>query len=279
MRGAVETLAPTVGLAPACRALGVARASVYRHRKPLVPEARSSRRPLPCALAPQERTQVLDTLHEDRFVDRAPAAVYATLLEERRYLCSIRTMYRVLHDADEVTERRPQRRHPQREPPRLVATAPKQVWTWDITRLPGPRKWVTYALYVVLDLFSRYVVAWMVATRESATRAQRLVSAACQKQGIVPGQLTLHQDRGAPMYLKPVISTHEIIHYFILLQGGADFPRLETSREEGVPDGLAGSHPDGNPIPPPTITCYQHNLLSGYPGFIFFPHRAKQVRF
>lgn len=202
MRGAVETLAPTVGLAPACRALGVARASVYRHRKPPVPEARSSRRPLPCALAPQERTQVLDTLHEDRFVDRAPAAVYATLLEEGRYLCSIRTMYRVLHDADEVTERRPQRRHPQREPPRLVATAPKQVWTWDITRLPGPRKWVTYALYVVLDLFSRYVVAWMVATRESATRAQRLVSAACQKQGIVPGQLTLHQDRGAPMTAK-----------------------------------------------------------------------------
>ena len=112
------------------------------------------------ALAPQERTQVL-----------------ATLLEEGRYLCSIRTMYRVLHDADEVTERRPQRRHPLRVPPRLVATAPKQVWTWDITRLPGPRKWVTYALYVVLDLFSRYVVAWMVATRESATRAQRLVSA------------------------------------------------------------------------------------------------------
>ena len=101
---------------------------------------------------------MLDTLHEDRFVDRAPAAVYATLLEEGRYLCSIRTMYRVLHDADEVTERRPQRRHPHREPPRLVATASNQVWTWDITRLPGPRKWVTYPLYVVLDLFSRYVV-------------------------------------------------------------------------------------------------------------------------
>ena len=202
MRAAVETLAPTVGVAPACRALGVARASVYRHRKSPVPKARSSRRPLPCALAPQERTQVLDTLHEDRFVDRAPAAVYATLLEEGRYLCSIRTMYRVLHDADEVTERRPQRRHPHREPPRLVATAPNQVWTWDITRLPGPRKWVTYPLYVVLDLFSRYVVAWMVATRETATRAQRLITSACQKQGIAPGQLTLHQDRGAPMTAK-----------------------------------------------------------------------------
>ncbi len=202
MRAAVETLAPTVGLAPACRALGVARASVYRHRKSPVPKARSSRRPLPCALAPLERTQVLDTLHEDRFVDRAPAAVYATLLEEGRYLCSIRTMYRVLHDADEVTERRPQRRQAHRQPPRLLATAPNQVWTWDITRLPGPHKWVTYPLYVVLDLFSRYVVAWMVATRETATRAQRLITSACLKQGIAPGQLTLHQDRGAPMTAK-----------------------------------------------------------------------------
>ena len=202
MRAAVETLAPSVGLAPACRALGVARASVYRHRKLPVPKTRSSRRPLPCALAPRERTQVLDTLHEDRFVDRAPAAVYATLLEEGRYLCSIRTMYRVLHDADEVTERRPQRRHPHRQPPRLVATAPNCVWTWDITRLPGPRKWVTYPLYVVLDLFSRYVVAWMVATRETATRAQRLITSACLNQGIAPGQLTLHQDRGAPMTAK-----------------------------------------------------------------------------
>ncbi len=202
MRAAVETLAPTVGLAPACRALGVARASVYRHRTPRVPKLRSSRRPSPRALAPRERTQVLDMLHEDRFVDRAPAAVYATLLEEGRYLCSIRTMYRVLHDADEVTERRSQRQYPHREPPRLVATAPNQVWTWDITRLSSPRKWVTYPLYVVLDLFSRYVVAWMVATRETATRAQRLVSGACQKQGIAPGQLTLHQDRGAPMTAK-----------------------------------------------------------------------------
>ena len=202
MRAAAEELAPTVGLAPACRALGVARASVYRHRRPPVSSPRPSRRHWPRALAPQERTQVLDTLHEDRFVDRAPAAVYAILLEEGRYLCSIRTMYRVLHDSGEVLERRRQRRHPHREPPRLLATAPNQVWTWDITRLPGPRKWVTYPLYVVLDLFSRYVVAWMVAARESATRAQRLIHNACQKQGIEPGQLTLHQDRGAPMTAK-----------------------------------------------------------------------------
>ena len=139
---------------------------------------------------------MLATLHEDRFVDQAPAAVYATLLEEGRYLCSARTMYRLLQGAGEARERRRQRRHPRAEPPRLVATAPNQVWTWDITRLAGARKWETYPLYVVLDLFSRYVVAWMVATRESADRARRLIQEAFQKQAVSPGQLTLHQDRG-----------------------------------------------------------------------------------
>ena len=202
MRTAAEHLAPAVGLAAACRALGVARASVYRHRRPPVCSPRGRHRPSPRALAPPERAQVMDTLHEHRFVDRAPAAVYAILLEEGRYLCSIRTMYRLLQAAGEVRERRRHRRHPHQEPPRLVATAPNQVWTWDITRLAGPRKWVTYPLYVVLDLFSRYVVAWMVATRESASRAKRLIRNACQKQGIEPNQLTLHQDRGAPMTAK-----------------------------------------------------------------------------
>lgn len=202
MRTTAEQLAPAVGLAAACRALGVARSTVYRHRQPPVSTPWRPRRRSPRALAPQERAQVTDTLHEDRFVDRAPAAVYATLLEEGRYLCSIRTMYRVLQDAGEMLERRRQRRHSHREPPQLVATAPNQVWTWDITRLTGPRKWVTYALYVVLDLLSRYVVAWMVATRESATRAKQLILNACQKQDVEPGQLTLHQDRGAPMTAK-----------------------------------------------------------------------------
>ena len=125
---------------------------------------------------------MLTTLHEDR--------------------CSPRTMYRLLHDAGEVRDRRRQRRHPRAEPPRLVATAPNQIWTWDITRLAGPRRGETYPLYVVLDLFSRYVVAWMVATRESAGRARRLIQTACRQQAIEPGQLTLHQDRGAPMTAK-----------------------------------------------------------------------------
>ena len=199
MRAAVEQLAATVGVAPACRALGVARASVYRHRQPPRPSRDAAPSRSPRALAPAERAQVLAVLHEDRFVDQAPAAVYASLLEEGRYLCSPRTMYRLLHGVGEVRERRRQRRHPRAEPPRLVATAPNQVWTWDITRLAGPRRGETYPLYVVLDLYSRYVVAWMVATQESAGLARRLIQAACRTQVIEPGQLTLHQDRGAPM--------------------------------------------------------------------------------
>ena len=189
-------------MAPACRALGVARASVYRHRQAPRPPREAAPPPSPRALAPAERAQVLATLHEDRFVDQAPAAVHAILLEEGHYLCSVRTMYRLLHGAGEVRERRRQRHHPRAEPPRLVATAPNQVWTWDITCLAGPRRGGTYPLYVVLDLLSRYVVAWMVATRESAGRARRLIQAACLQQAIEPGQLTLHQDRSAPMTAK-----------------------------------------------------------------------------
>ena len=202
MNAAAEQLAATVGLSAACRALGVSRARVYRQRSSTSPVSPGERRPSPRALTASERTRVLATLHEDRFVDRAPAAVFAMLLEEGRYLCSIRTMYRLLKAAGEVIERRPHRRHPHQKPPRLVATAANQVWTWDITRRAGPRKWTTYALYVVLDLFSRYVVAWMVATRETANLARRLVWSACRKQGIEPGQLTLHQDRGGPMTAK-----------------------------------------------------------------------------
>ncbi len=202
MRATAEQLAPVVGVAAACRALDVARASLYRHRKSPCVSPPRPRQPSSRSLTTPERAQVLKTLHEERFVDRAPAAVYATLLEEGRYLCSIRTMYRVLAAVAEVKERRRQRRHTHREPPQWVATAPNQVWTWDITRLPGPRKWTTFALYVVLDLFSRYVVAWMVALRETAALAKRLVQGACQKQDIQPGQLTLHQDRGGPMTAK-----------------------------------------------------------------------------
>jgi putative transposase len=202
MIAAAEELAETTGVEPACRALGVPRSSLYRSRRPPPKRSAKQARAHHRALTPLEKQRVLAHLHEDRFVDQAPASIYATLLEEGTYLCSIRTMYRILEDQKEVRERRAQRRHPRREPPRLVAKAPNQVWTWDITKLAGPRKWTTFPLYVILDMFSRYVVAWMVAERETAKLAGRLVREACQKEGIAREQLTLHQDRGAPMTAK-----------------------------------------------------------------------------
>ena len=147
---------------------------------------------------------MLDTLHSERFVDQSPAEVHATLLEEQTYLGSVRTMYRVLAEAHEVRERRAQARHPVYTKPELVATGPNQVWSWDITKLKGPIQYRYYSLYVILDLFSRYVVGWMVARHENAHLAERLIAATCLKQGIAPQQLTIHADRGAPMRSKLV---------------------------------------------------------------------------
>ena len=173
---------------------------VSEHRR--VPRVALS--PSPRALVPAERRAVRDTLHSARFVDQSPAEVYATLLEEQTYLCSPRTMYRVLAEADEVRERRDQVRHPAYVKPELVATAPNQVWSWDITKLKGPVPYLYYSLYVILDLFSRYVVGWMVAVKESAHLAERLIEQTCAKQRIQPQQLTIHADRGAPMRSKLV---------------------------------------------------------------------------
>ena len=147
---------------------------------------------------------MLETLHSDRFVDQAPATIYATLLDEGRYHCSIRTLYRILEAQAEVRERRNQLRHPVYQKPELLATAPNQVWSWDITKLRGPVTWSSFYLYVILDIFSRYVVGWMLAPAESATLAQRLITDTCLKQQIEPGQLTLHADRGASMTAKSV---------------------------------------------------------------------------
>jgi putative transposase len=140
---------------------------------------------------------VLDVLHEDRFADRSPAAVYATLLDEKRYLCSPRTMYRILASGNEVRERRNQRRHPEYTKPELLATAPNQVWSWDLTKLRAEAKWTYYYLYVVLDIFSRLVVAWMLAHRESGELARDLFAQACEQQRVAPDQLVVHADRGS----------------------------------------------------------------------------------
>jgi putative transposase len=155
-------------------------------------------------LADDERQAVLDVLHSPRFCDASPAETYATLLDEGTYLASERTMYRLLATAGETGERRNQRVHPAYTKPELLATAPNQVWSWDITKLLGPAKWTYYYLYVLLDIFSRYVVGWMVAHQEQATLAERLIAETATKQGIAAGQLTLHADRGSSMTSKPV---------------------------------------------------------------------------
>jgi len=197
---AVEQLAPQVSTAAACRSLGVPRATLYRHRQPKASErAAAPRSKPPRALADQERQQVLDVLHSQPFADKAPAEVYAALLDQGRYLCSIRTMYRILNDQQEVRERRNQLRHPSYPKPQLVAAAPNQVWSWDISKLLGPAKWTYFYLYVILDIFSRYVVGWMLAHRESNRLAERLIRETVLKQGIVRDQLTIHSDRGPSM--------------------------------------------------------------------------------
>ena len=202
---AVTQLAADVGTRPACEALGVPRASYYRDRRAIALPVVAALRPSPArALGPEEREKVLAHLHGERFQDRSPAAVYATLLDEGQYLCSIRTMHRFLKQAGESRERRDQLIHPPYKKPELLATAPNQLWTWDITKLLGPAKWTYFYLYVILDVFSRYVTGWMVAMRESAELARRLIEESCKKQCIQPGQLTLHADRGTSMSSKPV---------------------------------------------------------------------------
>jgi len=199
---AVTELAPFVGAVMACAMLAVARATYYRALSPRVaPVPRSSP---PRALSAGERQQVLDVLHEARFVDLAPAEVYATLLDEGRYLCSERTMYRILSANAEVRERRDQLRHANHPRPELLATRPNELWSWDITKLHGPAKWTYFYLYVILDVFSRYVVGWMIAPRESAALAKKLIDETCRREGIEPAQLTLHADRGSSMTSKPV---------------------------------------------------------------------------
>jgi putative transposase len=198
---AAVSLGNDVGISAACSALVIPRASFYRGRKPKV---RSTRPPSPLALTEKEREDVLSVLHEERFIDKAPQEIYASLLDEATYLCSVRTMYRILNTEGEVKERRKQISHPHYAKPELLATGPNQVWSWDITKLRGPVKWTYYYLYVILDIFSRYVVGWMVAARELAALAKKLIAETCKKQEIEPGRLSIHADRGASMKSKPV---------------------------------------------------------------------------
>ncbi len=190
--------------AAACAALGVSRASVQRRRARLTAQLAIRRsRPIPArALTTSQQQIVLDLLHAPRFADQAPAEIYATLLDEGAYYCSIRTMYRILARNGQVRERREQLRHPTYRKPELLAERPNEVWSWDITKLMGPTKWSYFYLYVILDIFSRRVVGWCVADAESATLFKPLFDDAIAKHNVPPGQLTLHADRGGPMKAK-----------------------------------------------------------------------------
>ena len=193
----------TMGVAPVCAALSVPRATYYRRQTPreVVPRVRP---PVPRALPPEERRMVSAMLNDDRFADLPPAQVYATLLDEGKFVCSVPTMYRILRENRQVRERRNQLRHPRYAALELLATRPNELWSWDITKLKGPAKWTYFYLYVILDVFSRYVVGWMAAYRESAALANHLIEDTCERQGIKEGQLTIHADRGPSMISKSV---------------------------------------------------------------------------
>lgn len=224
---AINALAPLVGRRRACTALGRSRATHYRRRRPIRPhpdpigvpaegsagrtapgsdgdQLRDRRSCPPRALSDAERDHIVEVLNSDRFCDLAPAQVWADLLDDSVYLCSVPTMYRLLRARAEVRERRRQARHPAVVKPELIATAPNQVWSWDITKLAGPHKWTWFHLYVILDVFSRYAVGWAVAARETAPLAEALIAECLHVENIGPGQLTIHADRGSSMTSKPV---------------------------------------------------------------------------
>ena len=223
---ATEKLAPDVGSAAACRAMGVSRATLYRRRNPSQGTESACTKPRqPRALNTKERRKVLDLLHSPRFVDKPPAAVYASLLDEGKYHCSVRTMYRILHDNDEVRERRNQLRHPNYKKPELLASGPNQVWSWDITKLLGPTKWAYYHLYVTLDIYSRYTVGWMVASRESGDLAKRLIRESVERQQVNRDQLVIHSDRG------PAMKSHTVAQLMATLGVTKSHSRPQVSND------------------------------------------------
>jgi putative transposase len=200
-----DAIEPMLGTRAACTAVGRPRATHYRRHAPPKPPSTAPRPAPPNKLTDDEMGQILDVLRSERFVDLSPAQVFHILLDEGTYLASVSTYYRLLRAAGEVHERRRQATHPPRVRPELVARRPLVVWSWDITKLKGPRRGEYYDLYVVLDIFSRYVVAWCVAPSESGELAKELINDAVARHQVPPGQLTVHADRGSSMTSNPVV--------------------------------------------------------------------------
>lgn len=226
MNSAQQLIQQDVPVSRACAALGLSRSTFYRQHRPIAPAPPAHPRPRPArALTPLEQTQVCELLNSQRFADCSPRQVYAALLDEGQYLCSVSTMYRLLRQHDQVRERRDQLRHPAYTKPELLATGSNQLWSWDITKLRTPVKWHYFYLYVVLDVFSRYVVGWMVAEQQAAELAEQLVGNSCIRQGIEPEQLTIHADRGGPMI------AHSLAQLCISLGVSQSFARPHTPND------------------------------------------------
>lgn len=223
---AAQELAELVNVKASCDALAVARPSYYRRCRPPTPKpAAVERPPNPRRYSDAERDAILQVLNSKRFCDKSPEQVEAILAEEGKRIASARTMYRILAALQQVRERRNRRRHFVHHTPRLVAHGPNEVWSWDISRLKGPEKGIWYMLYVALDIYSRFVVGWLLAERENSKIAQHFLRETMRKQGIEPGQLTVHQDRGSPMRAK---STMELLDD---LGAGRSYSRPQVSND------------------------------------------------
>lgn len=201
----VNNISEKIGTQTACNVFGLPRSTYYYHPKPEVQDDYLSERKLPdFAYSSQEKQNIMNVMNSDIYMDQTPYEIYASRLDEGEYLCSVRTMYRFLAENNQVRERRNVKRSNNYKKPELLATQPNQVWSWDITKLKGPQKWTYFYLYVIMDIFSRYVVGWMVAFRELASLATKLIEETCERQNIEPGQLTMHADRGSSMKSKSV---------------------------------------------------------------------------
>jgi len=200
----VNNISEEIGTESACNAFSLPRSSYYYKSSSATDIALAERNLPDFAYSKEEREEILMVMNSDAYMDKTPYDIHASQLDKGNYLCSVSTMYRILDENNQLKERRNIKRSNNYQKPELLATEANQVWSWDITKLKGPAKWTYFYLYVIIDIFSRFVVGWMVAYRESATLAQKLIKETCEKQKIEANQLTIHADRGSSMKSKAV---------------------------------------------------------------------------